>query len=210
MNQGCRWFVFVPSAEAETAMTTAASVPLRRICFADFIGVFGWLLLSISSGISAILPCRLRDAYRTLGQWNFRRHHYGQSVLRCRSGTQRQANFAHDLRPQVQRRRGVFPLCERQSRPGTGRAVHDVGKRVGRLALLSPVLGETDAPAPVRAKEWAKGEGESEGLRAVQHLPKPLTSRLRCATARQAILSPPAMREATEARALSVSISNYT
>jgi hypothetical protein len=25
-------------------------------------------------------------------------------------------------------------------------------------------LGETDAPAPVRAKEWAKGEGEGEGL----------------------------------------------
>jgi hypothetical protein len=31
-----------------------------------------------------------------------------------------------------------------------------------RLSLLSPVLGETDAPARVRAKEWAR---ESEGVR---------------------------------------------
>jgi hypothetical protein len=28
-----------------------------------------------------------------------------------------------------------------------------------RLSLLSPVLGETDAPAPVRAKEWARERG---------------------------------------------------
>jgi hypothetical protein len=27
------------------------------------------------------------------------------------------------------------------------------------LSLLSPVLGETDAPAPVRAKEWARERG---------------------------------------------------
>lgn len=33
----------------------------------------------------------------------------------------------------------------------------------GRLSLLSPPLGETDAPAPVRAKDRAKGEGEGEG-----------------------------------------------
>jgi hypothetical protein len=32
----------------------------------------------------------------------------------------------------------------------------------GRLSLRSLPLGETDAPAPVRAKEWAKGEGEGE------------------------------------------------
>jgi hypothetical protein len=30
-----------------------------------------------------------------------------------------------------------------------------------RLSPLSPVLGETDAPAPVRAKEW-EGEGCSQ------------------------------------------------
>ena len=30
------------------------------------------------------------------------------------------------------------------------------GTYKGRLSLLSPVLGETDAPAPVRAKEWAR------------------------------------------------------
>ena len=36
--------------------------------------------------------------------------------------------------------------------------------RRGRLSLRSLPLGETDAPAPVRAKEWAKGEGEGEGF----------------------------------------------
>ena len=36
----------------------------------------------------------------------------------------------------------------------------------GRLSLLSPVLGETDAPAPVRAKEWAR-EGEGCSRRVV-------------------------------------------
>ena len=96
--------------------------------------------------------------------------------------SQRQANFADDLRPHVQRRRGILPLCKRQSRPGIGRAVHDVGKRVGRLAL-------------------SKGEGEGEGLRFMRFgTPTPLTL----------ILSPPARGEATEARALSVSISNCT
>jgi len=33
------------------------------------------------------------------------------------------------------------------------------GTYKGRLSLLSPVLGETDAPAPVRAKEWARERG---------------------------------------------------
>ena len=33
------------------------------------------------------------------------------------------------------------------------------GTYKGRLSLRSLPLGETDAPAPVRAKEWAKGEG---------------------------------------------------
>ena len=33
------------------------------------------------------------------------------------------------------------------------------GTYMGRLSLLSPVLGETDAPAPVRAKEWARERG---------------------------------------------------
>jgi hypothetical protein len=33
------------------------------------------------------------------------------------------------------------------------------GTYKARLSLLSPVLGETDAPAPVRAKEWARGRG---------------------------------------------------
>ena len=37
------------------------------------------------------------------------------------------------------------------------------GTYKGRLSLRSLPLGETDAPAPVRAKEWAKGEGEGEG-----------------------------------------------
>ena len=93
-----------------------------------------------------------------------------------------QTNFADDLRPHVQRNRGILPLCKRQSRPGTGRAVHDVGKRVGRLAL-------------------SKGEGEGEGLRFMRFgIAKPLIL----------ILSRPARREATEARALSVSISNGT
>jgi len=31
--------------------------------------------------------------------------------------------------------------------------------QMDRLALLSPILGETDAPAPVRAKEWAREGG---------------------------------------------------
>lgn len=100
-----------------------------------------------------------------------------------RPRTQRQANFPHDLGPHVQRRRGVFPLVEWQSRPGIGRPVHDVGRRVGRLALSK-----------------GEGEGEGEGLRFMRFgASKPLTL----------ILSPPARGEVTEARALSVSISNY-
>ena len=96
--------------------------------------------------------------------------------------TERQADFAHDLRPHMQRRRGILPFSKGQSRPGIGRAVHDVGKRVGRLAL-------------------SKGEGEGEGLRFM---------RFGIAKRLILILSRPARREATEARALSVSISNCT
>jgi hypothetical protein len=33
------------------------------------------------------------------------------------------------------------------------------GTYKGRVSLLSPVLGETDAPAPVRAEEWARERG---------------------------------------------------
>jgi hypothetical protein len=78
----------------------------------------------------------------------------------------------------VQRCGGILPICKWQSRPGIGRAVHDVGKRVGRLVL-------------------SKGEEEGEGLRFMRFgTPKPLTL----------ILSPSARGEVTTARALSVSI----
>jgi hypothetical protein len=41
------------------------------------------------------------------------------------------------------------------------------GTYKGRLPLCSLPLGETDAPAPVRAKEWVKGEGEGRSQRVV-------------------------------------------
>ena len=41
------------------------------------------------------------------------------------------------------------------------------GTYKGRLSLRSLPVGETDAPAPVRAKERAKGEGEGCSQRVV-------------------------------------------
>jgi len=41
----------------------------------------------------------------------------------------------------------------------TSRPIEFVADLVGRLSLLSPVLGETDAPAPVRAREWVRERG---------------------------------------------------
>jgi len=49
----------------------------------------------------------------------------------------------------------------------TNECAGTVFKRLALTRVTSPfslpVLGETDAPAPVRAKEWVKGEGEGEG-----------------------------------------------
>ena len=42
---------------------------------------------------------------------------------------------------------------------GKLRGVQTDGTSKGRLSLLSPVLGETDVSAPVRAKEWARERG---------------------------------------------------
>src|SRR6478672_1557570 len=52
--------------EGATATTTAASIPERTICLADFIGVNLVCCCSFIS-VSAILQCPRRSAYRTLG-----------------------------------------------------------------------------------------------------------------------------------------------
>jgi hypothetical protein len=62
-------------------------------------------------------------------------------------------------------------------------------------------VGETDALAPVRAKEWVWERGRVRVMMLRQMTPvapESLTCRLRYATARQAVLSPSRSREATE------------
>src|SRR5580704_1567576 len=70
--------------EGAAAMTAAASIPPRRICRVDLIGVNLVCCCSFIS-VSAILQCPRRSAYRTLGlrlsTWVTRLQHYkGKNV----------------------------------------------------------------------------------------------------------------------------------
>ena len=50
------------------------------------------------------------------------------------------------------------------SAPGRGWSSLLADWRYASSLSLSPVLGETDAPAPVRAKEWARERTKVRGL----------------------------------------------
>ena len=67
------------------------------------------------------------------------------------------------MKPQGHRMRFGFNDARRGSVRKLSVGVQTDGTYKGRLSLRSLPLGETDAPAPVRAKEWAKGEGVGEG-----------------------------------------------